>query len=70
MSTTDRVREVQSLETTMDDVRAVMDAADSERKRTRRIEALEELRECLNLESLPLRISSPTREWSSVSWSS
>jgi class 3 adenylate cyclase len=27
----DRVREVQSLETTMDDVRAVMDAADSER---------------------------------------
>ena len=32
------------------------DAADSERKRTRRIEALEELRECLNLESLPLRI--------------
>jgi excinuclease ABC subunit C len=32
------------------------DAADSERKRSRRIEALEELRECLNLESLPLRI--------------
>ena len=32
------------------------DVADSERKRTRRIEALEELRECLNLESLPIRI--------------
>jgi excinuclease ABC subunit C len=32
------------------------DAADRERKRLRRIEALEELRECLNLESLPIRI--------------
>jgi excinuclease ABC subunit C len=32
------------------------DAAHRERKRLRRIEALEELRECLNLESLPLRI--------------
>jgi excinuclease ABC subunit C len=32
------------------------DAAQRERKRLRRIEALEELRECLNLESLPLRI--------------
>ena len=32
------------------------DAAESERKRIRRVEALEELRECLNLESLPLRI--------------
>jgi len=32
------------------------DAADAERKRARRIEALEELREVLNLESLPLRI--------------
>ncbi len=32
------------------------DAANRERKRLRRIEALEELRECLNLESLPLRI--------------
>ncbi len=32
------------------------DAAESERKRLRRIEALEELREALNLESLPIRI--------------
>ncbi len=32
------------------------DAASRERKRLRRIEALEELRECLNLESLPIRI--------------
>ncbi|MGH3112142.1 MAG: excinuclease ABC subunit UvrC, partial [Gaiellaceae bacterium] len=32
------------------------DAAHRERKRLRRIEALEELRECLNLESLPIRI--------------
>ncbi|MBA2536995.1 MAG: excinuclease ABC subunit UvrC, partial [Actinobacteria bacterium] len=32
------------------------DAAESERKRIRRVEALEELRETLNLESLPLRI--------------
>jgi excinuclease ABC subunit C len=32
------------------------DAASRERKRLRRVEALEELRECLNLESLPLRI--------------
>jgi excinuclease ABC subunit C len=32
------------------------DAAQSERKRLRRIEALEELRETLNLESLPIRI--------------
>jgi len=32
------------------------DRADRERKRLRRVEALEELRECLNLESLPLRI--------------
>ncbi len=32
------------------------DVVDSERKRARRIEALEELRESLNLESLPLRI--------------
>jgi excinuclease ABC subunit C len=32
------------------------DAAESERKRIRRIEALEELRETLNLESLPIRI--------------
>ncbi len=32
------------------------DAANRERKRLRRIEALEELRECLNLESLPIRI--------------
>jgi len=32
------------------------DAAHRERKRLRRIEALEELRECVNLESLPLRI--------------
>jgi excinuclease ABC subunit C len=32
------------------------DAVESERKRARRIEALEELRERLNLESLPLRI--------------
>jgi excinuclease ABC subunit C len=32
------------------------DAAQRERKRLRRIEALEELRECLNLESLPIRI--------------
>ena len=32
------------------------DAANRERTRLRRIEALEELRECLNLESLPLRI--------------
>ncbi len=32
------------------------DAAHRERSRLRRIEALEELRECLNLESLPIRI--------------
>jgi excinuclease ABC subunit C len=32
------------------------DAANRERTRLRRIEALEELRECLNLESLPIRI--------------
>ncbi len=32
------------------------DAANRERKRLRRIEALEELRECVNLESLPIRI--------------
>jgi excinuclease ABC subunit C len=32
------------------------DAANRERRRLRRIEALEELRECLNLESLPIRI--------------
>jgi excinuclease ABC subunit C len=32
------------------------DAAETERKRIRRIEALEELRETLNLESLPIRI--------------
>jgi excinuclease ABC subunit C len=32
------------------------DAAHRERRRLRRIEALEELRECLNLESLPIRI--------------
>jgi len=32
------------------------DAAERERKRLRRIEALEELREALNLESLPIRI--------------
>ena len=32
------------------------DSAHRERKRLRRIEALEELRECVNLESLPLRI--------------
>jgi excinuclease ABC subunit C len=32
------------------------EAAVSEQKRLRRIEALEELRECLNLESLPIRI--------------
>jgi excinuclease ABC subunit C len=32
------------------------DSANRERKRLRRIEALEELRECLNLESLPIRI--------------
>jgi excinuclease ABC subunit C len=32
------------------------DAAENERKRIRRIEALEELRETLNLESLPIRI--------------
>ncbi len=32
------------------------DRAHRERKRLRRVEALEELRECLNLESLPLRI--------------
>jgi excinuclease ABC subunit C len=34
----------------------VQDAAESERKRMRRVEALEELRESLNLESLPIRI--------------
>jgi excinuclease ABC subunit C len=32
------------------------EAAQAERRRQRRVEALEELRECLNLESLPLRI--------------
>jgi excinuclease ABC subunit C len=32
------------------------DSASRERKRLRRIEALEELRECVNLESLPIRI--------------
>src|SRR5205085_8307865 len=32
------------------------DVAQSERKRLRRVEALEELREALNLESLPIRV--------------
>jgi excinuclease ABC subunit C len=32
------------------------EAAQTERRRLRRVQALEELRECLNLESLPLRI--------------
>src|SRR5213075_2148418 len=32
------------------------DAAQSEQRRLRRVEALEELREALNLESLPIRI--------------
>jgi excinuclease ABC subunit C len=38
------------------DLALAQDAADSERKRMRRVEALEELRESLNLESLPIRI--------------
>ena len=38
------------------DLALQQDVAETERKRSRRVEALEELRESLNLESLPLRI--------------
>ncbi|MGH3036735.1 MAG: excinuclease ABC subunit UvrC, partial [Gaiellaceae bacterium] len=49
-------RRLQELARQNADLALESDAAHRERKRLRRIEALEELRECLNLESLPLRI--------------
>ncbi len=49
-------RRLQELATENARVALESEAAQSERKRLRRVEALEELREALNLESLPLRI--------------
>jgi excinuclease ABC subunit C len=49
-------RRLQELATQNAELALQQDAAESERKRLRRVEALEELREALNLESLPLRI--------------
>ncbi len=49
-------RRLQRLATENAELALEGDRADSERKRLRRIEALEELRERLNLESLPIRI--------------
>ena len=49
-------RRLQALATQNAELALEQDAAESERKRLRRIEALEELREQLNLESLPIRI--------------
>jgi excinuclease ABC subunit C len=49
-------RRLQELATENARVALASDAAVSEQKRLRRVEALEELREALNLESLPIRI--------------
>src|SRR6266498_2038128 len=49
-------RRLQELATENAQLALTSDAAVSEQKRLRRVEALEELREALNLESLPLRI--------------
>jgi excinuclease ABC subunit C len=49
-------RRLQELATENARVALTSDAAVSEQKRLRRVEALEELREALNLESLPIRI--------------
>ncbi len=49
-------RRLQELATQNAELALAHDAAESERKRVRRVEALEELREVLNLESLPIRI--------------
>ena len=49
-------RRLQELATQNAELALQQDAAESERRRLRRVEALEELREALNLESLPLRI--------------
>jgi excinuclease ABC subunit C len=49
-------RRLQELATQNAELALQSDRAEAERKRLRRIEALEELRECLNLESLPIRI--------------
>jgi excinuclease ABC subunit C len=49
-------RRLQELATQNAELALLSDRAESERKRLRRIEALEELRETLNLESLPIRI--------------
>ena len=49
-------RRLQELATQNAELALEQDAAEGERRRLRRVEALEELREALNLESLPLRI--------------
>jgi excinuclease ABC subunit C len=49
-------RRLQELATQNAELALASDRAEGERKRLRRIEALEELREALNLESLPIRI--------------
>jgi excinuclease ABC subunit C len=49
-------RRLQELATQNAELALAQDAAESERRRLRRVESLEELREALNLESLPLRI--------------
>jgi excinuclease ABC subunit C len=49
-------RRLQELAAQNAELALAQDAAESERKRIRRVEALEELREALNLESLPIRI--------------
>jgi excinuclease ABC subunit C len=49
-------RRLQELATQNAELALRQDAAESERRRLRRVESLEELREVLNLESLPLRI--------------
>ncbi|MDQ3866037.1 MAG: excinuclease ABC subunit UvrC [Actinomycetota bacterium] len=49
-------RRLQELAKQNAELALAQDAAESERKRIRRVEALEELREGLNLESLPVRI--------------
>ena len=49
-------RRLQELATQNAELALAQDAAEGERRRIRRVEALEELREGLNLESLPVRI--------------
>ena len=49
-------RRLQELAAQNAELALAQDSAESERKRIRRVEALEELRESLNLESLPIRI--------------